>query len=295
MNEYKIKGAEWCDLDGPSGSFRIMTYRPSEPEPETGFPVIYVLDGNVHFTSMIASMKAHSSRPQITGLDPSVIVAIGYPIDDDYDLDRRSFDLTPFVPLEKLGERPDGLPPQQAGGAEQFLKFIEQEIRPKINADFPVDTRRQSLFGHSYGGLFTLFSMLTRPALFQNYLASSPSIWFGDKAILSYLDGFKERVTQSDSHHNLFLSVGAFEQTVPPSLESMWPAYGNWIRANNMIGNLQDFVQAVKTMELPNLSLSHHVISGEHHGSVPPVAINKSIPLALKSRVRKGIFDEIFL
>ncbi len=293
MNEYDVKGAEWFDLEGPSGPFRIFVYRPQAPEPETGFPVVYALDGNAHFMSLISSMKAHSVRPHLMGLDPAVIVGIGYPIEGDHDLDRRSYDYTPPVDPARLGANPDGLPPHKAGGAEEFLAFLNAEIRPTIEAMLPLDSQRQSLFGHSYGGLFTLFTALTQPHAFQNFLASSPSIWFGEKIILSRLEGFRERLAGVQGQCNLFLSVGALEQTVPPSLKKQWPAYADWIRDNNMVGNLEEFHRTLENMALPLLQTVFHEIAGEHHGSVPPVAIHKAIPLALRSRVRKVIFDEI--
>jgi hypothetical protein len=38
--------------------------------------------------------------------------------------------------------------------------------------------------GHSFGGLTAINCMLTRPDMFDAYIAISPSLWFGDKYVL---------------------------------------------------------------------------------------------------------------
>jgi len=40
------------------------------------------------------------------------------------------------------------------GGAANFLEFIEKELVPYVEANYPV-THFRTLIGHSYGGLFT--------------------------------------------------------------------------------------------------------------------------------------------
>ncbi len=44
-----------------------------------------------------------------------------------------------------------------------------------------VDANRRTLAGYSLGGLLTLQALFKRPGLFRTYVASSPSIWYGDK------------------------------------------------------------------------------------------------------------------
>src|SRR3546814_19712655 len=55
-----------------------------------------------------------------------------------------------------------GREPPPSGGADDFLAFIEHELKPLIAQRYPVDARRQILFGHSYGGLFTLYTLFTK-------------------------------------------------------------------------------------------------------------------------------------
>jgi predicted alpha/beta superfamily hydrolase len=66
-----------------------------------------------------------------------------------------------------------------AGGANKFIAFLKNELIPYINKKYPT-TGENSLFGHSYGGLFTMYVLLTEPKLFNTYFCSDPSFWWKD-------------------------------------------------------------------------------------------------------------------
>src|SRR3546814_20124313 len=51
---------------------------------------------------------------------------------------------------------------------------------PVIEARWHIDRRRETLVGHSFGGLLGVHAWLTRPALFDHVVVVSPSFWFGD-------------------------------------------------------------------------------------------------------------------
>lgn len=48
--------------------------------------------------------------------------------------------------------------------ADRFLDFIEKELIPLIENNYLVQKR--ILYGHSFGGAFTIYSMITKPGLF---------------------------------------------------------------------------------------------------------------------------------
>jgi predicted alpha/beta superfamily hydrolase len=64
----------------------------------------------------------------------------------------------------------DMLPAKQP---EPFLKFVTEELKPEIEADFLINQR--ILFGHSYAGGFTVYALINHPGLFNKYIASSPT------------------------------------------------------------------------------------------------------------------------
>src|SRR5262247_3484435 len=129
------------------------------------FPVLYMTDGNdqIDHTGSTMEFLARSGRvPQL------IIVAI---TNTD-----RTRDLTPTVGKDV----PQG---QASGGADKFLKFIETELIPKIESSYRVQPYR-IFAGHSFGGLFALHAFLSRPEIFNAYIAVSPSMdW--DNQLLS--------------------------------------------------------------------------------------------------------------
>lgn len=58
-------------------------------------------------------------------------------------------------------------------GADQFLDFITRELSPFIEKDYMI--KKRILFGHSFGGSFTIYAMINRPEGFNEYIASSPT------------------------------------------------------------------------------------------------------------------------
>jgi predicted alpha/beta superfamily hydrolase len=76
-----------------------------------------------------------------------------------------------------------------SGGAGKFLDFLEGELLPYINKTYPTNGNN-TLYGHSFGGTFCLYALLTRPGLFSSYMAADPA-WWWDQYALHKLAGEK--------------------------------------------------------------------------------------------------------
>ena len=79
-----------------------------------------------------------------------------------------------------------------------FQRALIDEVLPAVpdmlSALAPAwPEQRKVLFGHSFGGLFTLYSLFTQPGVFDTYVAASPSLWFNDGVILEYEEVFLQR------------------------------------------------------------------------------------------------------
>ncbi|PTQ70616.1 alpha/beta hydrolase [Pseudomonas sp. GV071] len=173
---------QWLMKSAEGRDYRIMVSLPEGDVPYTGgYPVIYLVDGNAFFPALHAAKRAQER------LKGSIVVAIGYPSDTPYDFNRRAFDLSPPQPAERND------PPQ--GGQDLFLDFIEKRLMPKVNERFKVDQDQRSLVGWSFGGMFGIYTLFTRPALFQHVVAVSPSLWWRDRFLLE-----PERVFTQQAH-----------------------------------------------------------------------------------------------
>ena len=189
---------QWTMHSAEGREYRIMISLPEGEVPYTGgYPVIYLLDGNAYFPAFHAAKRAQDR------LRASIIVAIGYPSDTPLDFVRRAFDLSPPVPQER------NEPPQ--GGQDLFLEFIEKRLMPKVSERFKVDQDQRSLVGHSFGGMFGVYALFTRPALFQHVVAVSPSLWWRDRYLMAPERAFSQRARAGQvdlTHRSLTLLMG---------------------------------------------------------------------------------------
>jgi hypothetical protein len=189
-------------------TYRIFVSRPSGPAKEP-YPVLYVLDGNAMFAAFAEARRIQSIDK--FDLDKVVIVGIGYPGGEVYDR-RRLFDFTAPIRSAELAKNFKELP---SGGREAFLSFLVEKLRPEIARRFQVDPQRQSLFGHSLGGLFGLYVAFSRPGLFHTIVAASPSIWWDDQAILEDEQKFRSRLPRSASSAKTRLHILVGEREEP--------------------------------------------------------------------------------
>jgi len=159
---------------------------------------------------MTEAIRLRSRRSDATGVGPAVVVGIGYFTDRPYETVRRSFDYTPV-------SRRDGMDAgHRTGGAEQFRAFIERHVKPVVRERLPVDETRQSLFGHSLGGLFTLHTLLAAPSSFATYVAVSPSIWWDTPGLDSALVSASGRHAATLALARVLVTAGEYEQALAP-------------------------------------------------------------------------------
>jgi predicted alpha/beta superfamily hydrolase len=135
------------------------------------YPVLYLTDGSAHLSHTASTIEFLSRN----GRMPEMIVVAITNTD-------RTRDLTP---TNASMWRPDGTEAKMptSGGADKFLKFIEAELIPKIEKDYRTQPYRV-FAGHSFGGLFAIHAFLTRPEIFNAYIAVSPSMHW-DNHLLS--------------------------------------------------------------------------------------------------------------
>lgn len=97
----------------------------------------------------------------------------------------------------------------RTGGAEAFLNFIEEKLKPLVATRTRIDAAHQVIFGHSFGGLFVLCALCTRPAAFRGWIAISPAIWLEQYNLLRFAAAPEGAV-------RVFLGVGEYEQALAP-------------------------------------------------------------------------------
>lgn len=188
---YTMPSTQVWDMASDSGEvYRIFVSFPSEGEaPEDGYPVLYVLDGNAYFGSFAQARWVQEYLP----IGKSIIVGVGYPTDDAYDVRRLSDYTAPL--LDPPPRQWRGLAKYRSGARKEFLDFMTGKLRTEIGRRYRTDPDRHSLFGHSLGSLFALYALYERPQAFHSIVAASPSMEWNEQGMLQDERRFAVRLT----------------------------------------------------------------------------------------------------
>lgn len=208
-NACLLPGTVYFDMAPVSGGepYRILLFVPKGEPPAGGWPLMVMTDGNATFPFAVSSLMTQAPYPTGTGVGWGVVAAIGYPGDEPYNALRRAWDLGP-PPIKSYPPYFEGGPAVRIGGTGELLEFIEIKLLPRLAGIVRLDPARRSLFGHSFGGLFTLYALFERPGLFANWIAASPTIYWEGSEILNNETG-RQRVPGNTAF--LHLSAGEFE------------------------------------------------------------------------------------
>ncbi|MBA6117517.1 alpha/beta hydrolase [Pseudomonas sp. NC26] len=196
------------DLDSADGQrhYRLWIGKPDRPAPAAGYPVLWMLDGN----AAIGALDSAQLEKLAAGQAP-LLVAVGYQTEQRIERAGRTYDYTPAIP--GLAEQRDPLTGQPSGGVDAFFDLLTLRMRPMVAGVAPIDLQRQTLWGHSYGGLAVLHALFTRPGAFSDYAAASPSLWWRDGAIVAEAQGLQQRL--GNNRPQLLLMRGGEEPSNP--------------------------------------------------------------------------------
>ena len=166
---------------------------------EARYPTLYLLDGNEAWPSGYAVVERLIGAGEIP---PVILVTIGYKPTGSKENDRWLDYPTPADSYWKV---------PKSRGAPVFLDVIKKEIIPFIEKTYRVDPTNRGLGGHSMGGYFTLFTLISSPETFQKYWISSPSLpW--DNDVIFRLEESLDR-SRSDMNARVYADMGELEET----------------------------------------------------------------------------------
>jgi predicted alpha/beta superfamily hydrolase len=172
--------------------FVVVVSAPSGPflQPGQKVAAIYALDGGYGVAGPIGQLMAWSGT-----MSPAYVVSVGY---TDGRANRRDTDLL-FRPTVR-----DGV--TVGGGGSGFEAFLTTELRPFLEARYPLDPAKAILFGHSYGGLFAANVLADAPHAFAGYIIASPSV----QADPQVLAGLAQAAAKGDGRR-VYVAVGERE------------------------------------------------------------------------------------
>lgn len=222
------------------------------------WPTVYMVDGNYN-ADMIAEMIRITSWGGRT--TDAIVVGIGYRENNDQAdmyrrwIDQRTADLTPV-----RNEDMEGI----TGDAGKFLKFIKEELVPIIEAEYAADPAKRILAGHSFGGLFGAYTLLTEPELFPMIVMGSPTLSFGKRHMFQLEEDFAK--THQELPVTTYLYAGELEESMNDSTLSDMLRFGAILQGRHYKG----------------FSLASHMFLDQNHTEVMMPGIFWGIKQALR-------------
>lgn len=290
-----LDNAEFVDFESEfvDEKFRVFVAAPTFVEPDKTYPVIYVLDANGFFGVVMDTARLLAITNEIPA---AYVVGIGYAVDDGLvgALSKRYRDLTPTKggKLEELFRRVGAdAEPVMPGGGPAFLRFILEELKPAIEAAYPVDLNDSTLGGGSLAGLFGSWVLLTQPEKFQRYIIFSPSVWWNEYEFWQWEEALAARTEDIDV--TAFVTAGGLERVellkeqsktsleeaegpAKQHFEALVDAYEKY-GYPRMASITPEFVDKLKSRNYPGLRIDVHNLPEETHLSVGPAAWSRGL------------------
>lgn len=156
--------------NGSDREYRLKIWKPAGPATTTPTHTVLLLDGQWLDDTLDTAFAAVPQQNM-------QIASLGYRTADRSTIAPwRTFDYTPSGPGGLLNDARKAEWP--CGGANALLDFLQCEVLPLLSSTNSALNGQIALFGHSYAGLFSLYSWLQAPALFSRVYAASPSLWW---------------------------------------------------------------------------------------------------------------------
>jgi len=205
------------------------------------YPVLIVLDGNVHFKSIAGMVNYMSSDACRSWKIPEMIVVAIKNVDRRRD----------YTPDKVITVRENN-----TGGGDKFLSFLEDELLPELDRKFRTAPYR-ILFGHSLGALLATHAYMKEKTLFNSFIAVDPSFGTWDSETMDKkLDSLTEL---------------SFERFI-------YIATANWGKRNvrNRDRHVR-FYEALNSKCNGELPAKLEYFENENHSSVPIIAFHNGI------------------
>lgn len=144
------------------------------------------------------------------------------------------------------------------GKADLFYKFMKNELIPLVEKKM-TNKKSRAFIGHSFGGLFCLYTLFKEDKLFDRHFAISPSIW----ANYYELDKIEEKFSKTNKSlkADVTLYVGGLEFL------------------NKVLYSTRSFYNTVTKRRYAGLTINKDGIGNANHFSIRKPAIDRIFDL----------------
>ncbi|MFA6084588.1 alpha/beta hydrolase-fold protein [Mucilaginibacter sp.] len=214
------------------------------------YPVLYVLDGDGYFLSLVTMIKQLGVINGNTVLPEMVIVGVlNTP-------GNRNRDLTPAK---------NNAFDKSSGGGENFTAFLEKELIPYIDKNYATAPYR-TLIGHSLGGLMVVNTLVNHTSLFNAYAALDPSMFYDDGSLLKQTDALLKQ--KNFRGRSLFLGIA---NTMSEGMDTA-QVRKDTTAITQHIRSILKFADNLKKYPSDSLRWNYKYYPDDDHASMPLIA-----------------------
>jgi uncharacterized protein len=130
---------------------------------------------------------------------PFIVIGIDYGAGWGQPGNHRGRDLT-FKKLEN---------DTNTGGADNYIKFIRNEMLPLVKKYYPIDTNDMTYYGCSMGGTFGAYLMFQKDKIFKRFVLASPALCYFSNNLLELEEQYSK--TNKALPIDLYLTMGSAE------------------------------------------------------------------------------------
>jgi predicted alpha/beta superfamily hydrolase len=165
-------------------------------------PAVVFMDGDDQFRFAVEAYRTARAGNEVP---PLLLAGVGYGVSYTKSGNRRLRDYTPTA----IATEPD------SGGADAFLGFLTDVLWPELARRHSLREDVRGIAGHSLGSLLALHALFQRRPFFNRILASAPSLFWDDRALLCHAGRLQRAGAALPAR--LFLGVGEGDT---PSMQS---------------------------------------------------------------------------
>ena len=219
---------------------------------DKSYPVLYVLDGDKSFgmTKEITDWLTWDKE-----IKDIIVVGISYGKGTNIWWEKRARDYTQFKDTVYYYY-------PNAGGADDFLSFIKNELFPIVNKNYRTNQDSNAIMGLSFGGLLTSYILFSQPDMFKGYIIISPSLfWNGNSILKTEADYFSKH---KELNKLVYMAYGSLDDN-------------DWV-----INPTNEFLKVMQMRKYEGLKFIPEVFKGETHISVFPEALTHGLKAVFK-------------
>jgi predicted alpha/beta superfamily hydrolase len=140
---------------------------------------------------------------------------------------------------------------------------LERQLIPFVESRYRADASYRVLGGSSYGGLFALQVLFSRPSLFAAYIVPSPAVDYEKGWLFDHEETFAKSGTKLSAR--LYMTAA----------EKEWPLF---------VDAIKRFDARLRERAYPGLTYEFRVVDGERHAGTKPESYNRGVRFAFAPR-----------